>query len=128
MPYIAPELRGRLDNLIDDIWYICQDKEYQDKIDGVANYIISRLASALLDPKPLDWDYASKARVIGLFECAKIEAYRRHLETYEDSAILKNNDIQEYEKSDAQLRSKWAASKPEEVKPEYKTVHWLYPL
>jgi hypothetical protein len=104
MPYIAPELRERLDNLIDDIWYVCQDKEYQDKIDGVANYIISRLASALLDPQPLDWDYASKARVIGLFECAKLEAYSRHFEAYEGEAMLKNGDINEYEQSDMQLR------------------------
>lgn len=114
MPYIAPELRERLDNLIGDIWYVCQDKEYQDKIDGVANYLISSIASSLLDPKPLDWDYASKARVIGLFECAKLEAYRRHFEAYEDCALLKNGDIDEYAQSDRQLRNKYANGRAED--------------
>jgi hypothetical protein len=117
MPYIAPELRERLDDLIDDIWCVCQDKEYQDKIDGVANYIISRLASALLDPQPEGWNYASKARVIGLFECAKLEAYLRHLEPYEGLAMFDNGDIQEYEKADTQIREKLATEDEKQCYP-----------
>lgn len=106
MPYIAKELRGKLDPLIDDLWYVCQNEEYQNKIDGVANYIISRLAVALLDPKPEDWSYSTMSRVIGLFECAKLEAYQRMLNPYECIAILNNGDTNEYAEVDKQINSK----------------------
>jgi hypothetical protein len=97
MPYIDPEYRKKLDNELD---YLIRDthsyvRNDPGKMKGVAHYLVIRLALGLLKPSE-GWSYSSLSDVIGTLEAAKLEMYRRLLAPYEDDAILKNGDLDEY--------------------------------
>ena len=61
----------------------------------ILNYAISRLLSKAyeLDTEPR---YEKINSAVGVTECVKLELYRRLAAPYEDKAIDKNGDIEEY--------------------------------
>lgn len=103
MPYVAPNIRqakleelssiDHLDDYIDGIIAIARGAVPDEKLSGLANYIISRITTGVLNPK----NYSEMADVVKTFECAKLEFVRRVMNPYEDAAIAKNGDIPEYE-------------------------------
>lgn len=96
MPYIAGEDRNLVLEAMDPL-VIALREVPDDKIDGVLNYVISRLvAGTLVPPCKGGWRYRLIARAIAVFEAAKLEFYRRVAAPYEDKAIAKNHDIPEY--------------------------------
>jgi hypothetical protein len=94
MPYIKADDRLRvmkhLNPLLDELKAIPDDE-----IDGVLNYVISRIVASTLGW--CGWRYRLAARAIAVFEAAKLEFYRRIAAPYEDRAIAKNGDIPEYQ-------------------------------
>lgn len=102
MPYISPDRRDyylpQIDILADKIRSVAGNEE----IDGDLNFIISTLVSrALLTGKDgtKRKKYHFLERVVGIFECAKLEFYRRVMGPKEDMAIVKNKDLPEYEEA-----------------------------
>lgn len=99
MPYIKTEIRKEIDtsidNLINNIKCSYTLESYEDNIEGVANYTISRLISGLMKPES-GWRYIWINRVIGTLQCVALEFYRRLAGPYEDKAIDKNGDLEEY--------------------------------
>lgn len=95
MPYIKQELREELgphiEALLDSI-----RKTGDTNLDGALNYVISRIVSESLEPVMSGWPYTSIARVVAVFECAKMEFYRRIAAPKEDKAIQENGDISAY--------------------------------
>lgn len=96
MPYIHTADRARFDPEIDAI--IGRLLEMRDDgRKGALNYIISRIVAGGIHPGgPANWKYNEIADVIGTFECAKLEFYRRIADPKEDNAIATNGDIPEY--------------------------------
>ena len=92
MPYIKTGARVLYDEAINEIIDTVRTNGNED---GDLNYIISRIVVGSLKPAT-GWKYAIMARVIAVFECAKLEAYRRLAADYENKAIGKNGDIEEY--------------------------------
>lgn len=99
MPYIDKRaidkntyqsLDSRVDQLIKSIEATYDDNE----IEGVMNYIITRLISGTFGRQ--GWKYTRINRAMGVLECAKQEFYRRLAGPYEDKAIERNGDIPEY--------------------------------
>lgn len=103
MPYVSQEIRtakignyvqdANLNEHIDEIIAIARNTVPDEKLSGLANYIISRITTGVLAPK----NYSEMADVVKTFECAKLEFVRRVMNPYEDAAIDKNGDIPEYE-------------------------------
>ena len=67
----------------------------EDNIDGVLNYVISRVVAGTAKPDS-GWNYKSLSRAHEVFNAAGNEFYRRLLAPYEDRAIEKKGDIPEY--------------------------------
>lgn len=99
MPYIKLEGRLALDEPIDRIWELLDNPE-SDQLDGQLNYVISRIVGSAFAPSEGEWSYHSIARCIAVFECAKLEFYRRVAGPKEDKAIKTNGDIDEYRSPD----------------------------
>ncbi len=92
MPYVPTYDRQKVDDKIDELLELIKDHQ---KPAGMSNYIITRILSGIM--KPWDgWNYSSLNSAIGVVECAKLELYRRLVGPYEDLAIAKNGDIEEY--------------------------------
>ncbi len=89
MPYIKQEHRDRVDTQIKQLINAIDTIENKDS-DGVLNYVISRLASETMGDVT---KYSVIARIVGLFECAKLEFYRRIAGPKEDKAITENGDV-----------------------------------
>ncbi len=99
MPYIKQERRNKLDVSIDAIIHEIKAKSLQEgsTLDGEVNYAISRIASGVLMDKPSSpVRYYDILRVVGAFNCACQEFYRRVAFLAEDNAISRNGDIEEY--------------------------------
>lgn len=96
MPYIKPEHRFELDDYIDKLYELVPRPENKD-LDGQLNYIISSIVTSAFAPEEGDWSYHNIARAIAVFECAKLEFYRRVAAPKEDRAIQKNGDIVGYQ-------------------------------
>lgn len=94
MPYINQEQRKNLDDYVNELIFNAQQETQFEKRLGVTNYIITRIVLGLLKPK----NYSDMCGVIGTFESAKLECYRRLVGPYEDSAITTNGDLEEYKK------------------------------
>ncbi len=94
MPYIAKTQRPEIDNEINTLIKAVHKSTIipADKHLGVVNYIISRVIMGILQPS----NYGEMASAVGTLECVKLEMYRRLIGPYEDEAILKNGDIEEY--------------------------------
>lgn len=84
MPYIAPESRRDFDTELNAL---------ADKIRTVGdyNYVVSKLFAILADRRGPT--YSTFNSLIGVLECAKLEAYRRYVVPYEDQKIAENRDL-----------------------------------
>ena len=103
MPYIKQEQRNVLDPAIGEL----QDRIHlypTQERDGILNYIISTLVSDAIHPGIEPWRYADIARAVAVFECAKLEFYRRIAGPKEDVAIADNGDIDSYGKHENNSR------------------------
>ena len=90
MPYIKRERRDKLDEEI----VVLQAKLSQlGSNAGDLNYTISRLVGFQFNEKP---KYVSICMVMGTLLCVALEFYRRKAGPYEDKAVKKNGDIEEY--------------------------------
>ena len=88
MPYIDQKSREPLnDRLSPLLAYI----DFNGISGGELNYLMTKLANAYLDKHGTS--YSIIKDVIGTFECAKLEFYRRIAEKYEDKKILQNGDV-----------------------------------
>ena len=99
MPYIKEDTRGgmsiELSCLIDAV-----HKYPQSERDGILNYLISSLVADSIHCGDEPWKYKDIARAVAVFECAKLEFYRRIAGPKEDVAIAENGDIPAYERHD----------------------------
>jgi hypothetical protein len=86
MPYIKPDERATLDPLIDKLADALSDEAFA----GQLNYVLSSLAAKLLKKQ---LNYARVNEIVGAFECAKLELYRRVAAPYEDTKIEQNGDV-----------------------------------
>lgn len=97
MPYIVKDQRKQIDYKIDSLIQEARNNPLlpANKRLGLVNYIVSRITMGILEPS----NYGEMASAIGTLECAKLEMYRRLIGPYEDEAILKNGDIEEYRRN-----------------------------
>ena len=84
MPYIKKEKRPQFDEQIEKI--VPEDA-------GDLNYVITKIALRYLAAKGKR--YVNLNEVIGVFESAKLEFYRRVVAPYEDEKIEENGDVLE---------------------------------
>ncbi len=89
MPYIKPERRTELDELIEGI----QEELGVVDWEGDLNYVITRLIGGLWTKEKR---YFTIARICGVLVNVKDEFYRRVAVPYEDKAVQKNGDVPEY--------------------------------
>jgi len=61
------------------------------KTEGDYNYVISKMFLILANR--VGMAYSTLNSLIGVLECAKLEAYRRHVVPYEDQKIMENGDL-----------------------------------
>lgn len=94
MPYIEQQDRYWLDPLIEPLASNIKAQAVNDpkKTAGLLNYAVTRLLVLTLPERR----YWSLALGIGTLVCAILEFYRRFVAPYEDDAIAKNGDIEEY--------------------------------
>lgn len=88
MPYIQQEQRDKFDQQISNLSEAIEKNTNEISIDGVLNYIISRLIHEHYTPS-----YFNYNKAIGMLECAKLELYRRLIGPYEDTKIKINGDL-----------------------------------
>jgi len=83
MPYVEQEDRKEIDLLV---------AELLEEIDtvGKANYAMTKIAQGMAGQLH---DYTSLNETIGLFECAKLEFYRRWVVPYEEKKRKENGDV-----------------------------------
>jgi len=84
MPYIVPERRKLYDPHIVEL-----SKDIIQS--GELNYVITRLCHSFLEYHGIRYDTLNT--IIGVLECAKLEAYRRIASGYEDGKALSNGDV-----------------------------------
>lgn len=82
MPYIPPQDREHLDDVIADLGS-------HELTPGELNYVITRiLLRNLPDPR-----YEDYALATGVLETVKLELYRRAVVPYEDAKLRINGDV-----------------------------------
>lgn len=84
MPYIKREERAELLN------FSIKQLQTFDLQPGHLNFLISSLVKSQLQQKT---SYNKINELIGVLECAKLEAYRRLAAPYEDEKIKENGDL-----------------------------------
>lgn len=88
MPYITEEHRDRLHPITQAL----HDAVDQDGMTpGELNYIVTKAAQAFMEANGTG--YAAINSVLGAFEAAKQEFYRRIAAPYEDIKIAQNGDV-----------------------------------
>ncbi len=97
MPYVDRQRRAKLDQLIEALNYRLDDLGYEP---GDFNYVFSRLCGLWFKAEPR---YGTIARITGVLENVKQEFYRQVAGGYEDEAIKKNGDLDEYKR-----KEKWS--------------------
>ena len=88
MPYIEPGARVVIDPKVEAL-------DSAILTEGDLNYVVTRLALRFARRKGLK--YAVLNTVVGVFECAKLEFYRRLVACYEADKIYINGDVPEYQ-------------------------------
>ena len=92
MPYITKGLREIVDPqlvaVLDTVAPLDNTQEVPHA--GVLNYIFTQLALAAIGEKV---SYARINAVVGAFECAKLELYRRIAVPYENTKRAENGDV-----------------------------------
>lgn len=96
MPYIKKELRDTLVPAIGELLGRLGELE-PDQLDGALNYTVSELVSHAFNPQIKNWSYVDIARAVAVFECAKLEFYRRVAVPKENRAIAENGDTLGYQ-------------------------------
>lgn len=99
MPYIPETQRKIVDQAIEDLAAKVLEAAGGEgmavagpaKVDGVLNYAFTRLMQKTLLAH--ERTYASMERAIGVFECAKLEMYRRVVAPYENTKVRQNGDV-----------------------------------
>ena len=88
MPYVARMFREHLDPYI---------KMLGGNVTSVGdiNYVVTRVIGQYLKRK--DLNYGNIAGVIGTLQCVILELYRRVAVDYEETKIIQNGDVPEYE-------------------------------
>ena len=89
MPYIKPEDRPELDNLIDQLTDSILATE--DGWEGNMNYSISRLTNNIVQRRGKS--YRLFNAIVGVIECVKMEVYRRLVVPYELRKSYINGDV-----------------------------------
>jgi len=84
MPYIKKEDRLRLEKDILELGS-------KIKTEGELNYCFTMLALIFMKSQVMNYSLLNK--VVGVFECAKNEFYRRFVVPYENEKIKENGDI-----------------------------------
>ena len=84
MPYIKQSQRENYDEEIEKIVSRCPNE-------GDLNYIFTRLLLEVVGQ--VGESYAIYNKIIGVLECCKLEMYRRHIASYEESKIQSNGDV-----------------------------------
>lgn len=84
MPYIVPEDRPELQELVD---------QFPELSVGELNYVFTLLAHKCIQEQGLR--YANLNAVVGVFESAKVEFQRRVVAKYEDRKIKENGGVSE---------------------------------
>ena len=94
MPYITQAERDFLDPHIEKVVEHVKALVATDKpsVAGLLNYVVTKLLVRTLPEKR----YWTLALGIGTLVCCILEFYRRFVGKYEDEAILKNGDLEEY--------------------------------
>ncbi|MGP3668065.1 MAG: DUF6899 family protein [Candidatus Bathyarchaeota archaeon] len=87
MPYIKPEKRLKLDEILNQILNYFEKVEDKDR-DGQLNYLFTKTLKTLYKPS-----YFNYERIMGLLTCIQQEFYRRWVSPYEDSKIKEHGDI-----------------------------------
>lgn len=82
MPYIKPEERQLIDPII---------SELDITNAGQLNYSITMICKKYLNMKGTNYNNINE--VIGVLECAKLEAYRRIATPYEEIKMKENGDV-----------------------------------
>jgi len=102
MPYIKATDRPYIDTYLNPL-IDCLNVGDKSDIDGELNYAISRIVSEVLGPeihengrRREEWKYKDIGRAVLVFECAKLEFYRRVAVPKEDRAVDKNGDLPSY--------------------------------
>jgi hypothetical protein len=90
MPYIIKNQRLQFEEEINSlVQKLCDSDDNAAK--GELNYIISSILLRIVKLK--GERYARYNDLVGVLECCKLEMYRRMIGPYEDTAIIKNGDI-----------------------------------
>ena len=90
MPYIKQSIRVELNGPLNDVIGIVDQQANRNKA-GCLNYIFSCLLKAHIDS--LGMSYVVINEAIGVFECCKLELYRRLAADYEDQKCIQNGDV-----------------------------------
>jgi hypothetical protein len=93
MPYINKTARNLVNDKIDDLLDVLVGEIPIDKLPGVVNYCITNIVLQSLTPQVGDWDYHSLSRALAVFSDAESEARIRLMRKVEDSAIIRNGDL-----------------------------------
>ena len=97
MPYITQDRRKMLDEEIETLQATLEVIGRDANDAGDLNYTLSRLVAHQFKKEP---KYVRLCMGIGTLVCVALEFYRRMAGPYEDKAILKNGDIEEYMNDD----------------------------
>jgi hypothetical protein len=84
MPYIEQGARQKMKKAMGDLMV-------QITTEGELNYAFSKMARLYLKKHPLR--YAILNEIMGVFESAKLEFYRRVVTPYEETKIIEHGDI-----------------------------------
>lgn len=85
MPYIKEYDRMHFEYVVQEMM------AYPARTKGELNYLLTRLAQAYLDDRGMSYDTVND--ILGAFEGAKLEFYRRVAAPYEDAKIKQNGDV-----------------------------------
>jgi hypothetical protein len=88
MPYIDQKSRDKFNGLIDEVFVMLDEKNWE----GELNYIFSMLIKNVLDTNQRK-NYKNINAAIGLLECCKQELYRMTAAPYEDIKIKDNGNL-----------------------------------
>ncbi len=94
MPYIKQANKLLLNDAINNINDIVLEHGANS---GIVNFIINQITSSILTNYGSHLEYQTIQDIIGVFECAKLEFYRRVAARYEDRKINENGDISSYQ-------------------------------
>lgn len=87
IPYVKPEKRVELDNIVNQILTYFEKVEDKNR-DGQLNYLFTKTLKSLYKPS-----YFNYERIMGLLTCIQHEFYRRWISLYEDSKMKQHGDI-----------------------------------